>query len=215
MPPDRRRPQLMLAPSGSFSTTPQALEDYGSYDPEDANSWVTPVTFYNPYPIESVDELTLEQADAKLMEAVPACGNALTMGEARCQELAEALRGGQPVFAATGGAHAAGVFSGAGEFLATAEDIGRHNALDKAIGACLLADRATTGCGVVLSGRVSFEMVAKAARAGLEIIVAVSGPTSLAVAAADHWNITLCGFVRGDRMNVYTHPSRVEELANT
>ncbi|MEZ4249466.1 MAG: hypothetical protein R3B99_14655 [Polyangiales bacterium] len=60
----------MLAPSGSFSTTPKALDDYGSYDPEDASSWVTPVTFYNPHPIDSVDELTIEQADAKLMEAV-------------------------------------------------------------------------------------------------------------------------------------------------
>ncbi|MCA9634224.1 MAG: hypothetical protein KC766_41550 [Myxococcales bacterium] len=60
----------MLAPSGSFSTTPQALGAYASYDPEDANSWVTPVTFYNPYPIEAVGELTIEQADAKLMEAV-------------------------------------------------------------------------------------------------------------------------------------------------
>ena len=96
---------------------------------------------------------------------------------------------------------------------AAAEDIGRHNALDKAIGACLLAGRSTAGCGGVLSGRVSFEIVAKAARAGLEVIIAVSGPTSLAVEAADHWHITLCGFVRGGRMNVYTHPGRIEGLS--
>ena len=152
---------------------------------------------------------------AKLMEAVPACGDLLTVGEARCQELAERLRKGQPVFTATGGTHAAGVFDGDGEFLATAEDIGRHNALDKSIGACVLAGCATAGCGAVLSGRVSFEMVAKAARAGLEVIVAVSGPTSLAIEAADHWNITLCGFVRGDRMNVYTHPGRIEGLVGS
>ena len=125
------------------------------------------------------------------------------------------LRETQTVFEATGGVHAAGVFDAAGAMLATAEDIGRHNALDKAIGECLLAGRATGGCGVVLSGRVSFELVAKAARAGVEVILAVSGPTSLAVEAADRWNITLCGFVRGDRMNVYTHPGRIEELAKS
>ena len=150
---------------------------------------------------------------AKLMDAVPPCGSSLTVSEARCQELAEGLRQNQSVFAATGGVHGAGVFARDGDFLATAEDIGRHNALDKAVGSCLLAGRSTVGCGVVLSGRVSFELVAKAARAGIEIISAVSGPTSLAVEAADHWNITLCGFVRGDRMNVYTHPGRIEELA--
>ena len=152
---------------------------------------------------------------AKLMEAVSPVGRSLAVSERQSQELPVRLRETQTVFEATGGVHAAGVFDAAGAMLATAEDIGRHNALDKAIGECLLAGRATGGCGVVLSGRVSFELVAKAARAGVEVILAVSGPTSLAVEAADRWNITLCGFVRGDRMNVYTHPGRIEELAKS
>jgi len=150
---------------------------------------------------------------AKLMASTPGVGRSLAISERCGQELTARLRETQTVFAATGGAHAAAVFNAEGEFLASAEDIGRHNALDKAIGACLLAGRDTVGCGVVLSGRVSFELVAKAARAGIEIILAVSGPTSLAVEAANHWNITLCGFVRGERMNVYAHPARIEELA--
>jgi FdhD protein len=150
---------------------------------------------------------------AKLMAAVPAVASSLTISERGCQELPVRLREAQPVFEATGGVHAAAVFDAGGATLSSAEDIGRHNAMDKAIGACLLAGRATAGCGIVLSGRVSFELVAKAARAGIELILAVSGPTSLAVEAADGWNITLCGFVRGDRMNVYTHPQRIRELA--
>jgi len=150
---------------------------------------------------------------AKLMESIPACGTSLMVSERRCQELLQQLQDSQPTFQATGAAHAAGVFDPSGDCIALAEDIGRHTALDKAIGQCVLMDRSAAGCGAVLSGRVSFEMVAKAARAGIEVMAAVSGPTSLAVEAADHWNITLCGFVRGDRMNVYTHPSRIEELA--
>ena len=152
---------------------------------------------------------------AKLMGAVPPVETSLAVSERRCQELPVRLRENQAVFEATGGAHAAAVFDADGAILAAAEDIGRHNAMDKAIGECLLAGRATAGCGVVLSGRVSFELVAKAARAGIELILAVSGPTSLAVEAADHWNIALCGFVRGDRMNVYTHAGRIEELAGS
>jgi len=152
---------------------------------------------------------------AKLMDSIQPCESSLVVPESRCQDLLQQLQAGQGIFRATGAAHAAGVFRRTGEFVSAAEDIGRHTALDKAIGQCVLGDRPTAGCGVVLSGRVSFEMVAKAARAGIEIMAAVSGPTSLAIEAADRWNITLCGFVRGDRMNVYTHPRRIEELAGS
>jgi len=115
----------------------------------------------------------------------------------------------QRVFRATGGAHAAAIFSSQGQVIAFGEDIGRHCAFDKAIGKALLARRPTGGCGVALSGRVSFELVSKAVRAGIELIAAVSAPSSLAVEAAGMWNITLCGFVRQDTANIYTHPERI------
>ncbi|HUS57143.1 MAG TPA: formate dehydrogenase accessory sulfurtransferase FdhD [Planctomycetota bacterium] len=115
----------------------------------------------------------------------------------------------QRVFKATGGAHAAAIFTGQGQVVAFGEDIGRHCALDKAIGKALLSGRPTSGCGVALSGRVSFEMVSKAARAGIELIAAVSAPSSLAVEAATRWNITLCGFVRRGTANIYAHPERI------
>jgi FdhD protein len=90
-----------------------------------------------------------------------------------------------------------------------AEDIGRHNALDKAIGKLLLAGRKTAGLGAVLSGRVSLEMVSKSARAGIEVISAVSAPTSLGLEAATRCNITLCAFVRADRATVFANPERI------
>jgi FdhD protein len=115
----------------------------------------------------------------------------------------------QTTFALTGSSHAAALFDRDGAIVAFAEDIGRHNALDKAIGKCLLAGGAPRGYGVVLSGRVSLEMIAKAARAGIELVVAVSGVSSYAIAAARQWNITLCGFVRNGRVNIYTDPTRI------
>jgi len=121
----------------------------------------------------------------------------------------EALSAHQSVYPRTGGTHAAAVFNAAGTTIAFAEDIGRHNALDKAIGMCLLSGRTTDQCGVALSGRVSLEMVLKCARARLQIITAVSAPTSLAVHAAQHARITLCAFVRNDHATVFTHPERI------
>jgi len=118
----------------------------------------------------------------------------------------------QKLFETTGGAHAAGIFDKSGSIIAFAEDIGRHSAFDKAIGKCLIAELNTKRCGVVLSGRISLEMVSKAARAGIELIGAVSAPSSFAIEAAKKWNITLCGFVRPGRMNVYTHLERICNL---
>ena len=92
------------------------------------------------------------------------------------------------------------------------EDIGRHNALDKAVGKCLLEDRPLRGLGVMLSGRSSLEMLTKASQAGLEIVAAVSAPTSLAIDVAERCGITLCGYVRADRATIYTHPHRVQGL---
>lgn len=141
-----------------------------------------------------------------------ACADTLRVSPATLRVVAQEMRGRQQLFSRTGGTHAAGIFDAAGTLLAVGEDIGRHNALDKAVGKRLLRRRALAGCGAMLSGRVSLELVAKALRAGLEIMVAVSAPSSLAIDVAERCNITLCGFVRGERATVYTHPRRIAGL---
>jgi len=145
----------------------------------------------------------------KMLADVPACPHSLQVSQQLLLDVAEELRPRQTIFALTGSSHAAALFDRDGTILAFAEDIGRHNALDKAIGKCLLTRQVTRGGGVVLSGRVSLEMIAKAARAGVELVVAVSGVSSYAIAAAQRWNITLCGFVRNGRINIYTDPTRI------
>ncbi len=117
----------------------------------------------------------------------------------------------QSIFAETGGAHAAAIFSADGQIHAVAEDLGRHNALDKVIGATLLSGDGFKCKGALLSSRLSLEMVTKAVRAGLEIIAAVSAPTSLAIEVAERFGVTLCGFVRGQRATVFTHPHRIDQ----
>lgn len=126
--------------------------------------------------------------------------------------LPDRLRDHQRVFERTGGLHAAGVFAPTGEALAVHEDVGRHNAVDKVVGHLALAPAATTTTGVrilVVSGRVSFEIVQKAAMAGLGVLAAVSAPSSLAVSAAERLGVTVAGFVRGGQFNLYSHPERV------
>jgi FdhD protein len=115
----------------------------------------------------------------------------------------------QELFTATGAVHAAAAFDGDGNVLLTREDVGRHNAVDKVIGAMLLADQLpASGYGLFVSGRASVEMVQKAWAGGFGTLVAVSAPTSLAVQAARRGNLVLAGFVRGDRFNVYS-PERL------
>jgi FdhD protein len=115
----------------------------------------------------------------------------------------------QDVFKKTKGTHAILIFDGKGEAVSFAEDIGRHNALDKAIGKILVAGKMANGCGAVLSGRVSFEMVYKCSQAGIEVILAVSAPTSLAIDAASLCGITLCASVRDGGATIFTHPERI------
>jgi FdhD protein len=116
----------------------------------------------------------------------------------------------QPGFSRTGGLHATGLFSSDGEALLVREDVGRHNAMDKVIGAALLAGRVPlSGYLLCVSGRLAFELVQKAAVAGAPVLVGVGAPTSLAIDLAAERGLTLAGFARAGRVNVYTGPERV------
>jgi FdhD protein len=124
--------------------------------------------------------------------------------------LPDLLRAAQRAFEETGGLHATGLFSPTGELLALREDVGRHNALDKLVGSQVLSKAMPLdGRILMVSGRVSFEIVQKAAVAGAPILCAVSAPSDLAIEAADRLGVTLVGFLRGDGFNVYARRERV------
>jgi FdhD protein len=135
----------------------------------------------------------------------------LRVGADLVASLPDRLRASQPAFEATGGLHATGLFDAGGELLCLREDVGRHNAMDKVVG-WAFGQRLLPLARLVLcvSGRLSFELVQKAAVAGCPLLVAVGAPSSLAVDLARDRGITLCGFVRGGRVNVYTEQWRVE-----
>jgi FdhD protein len=124
--------------------------------------------------------------------------------------LPDRLRSRQPIFESTGGLHAAAVFDANGTALAVAEDVGRHNAVDKAVGSLLLAERLPLSRAVLcVSGRTSYEILQKAWCAGIPIVAAVSAPSSLAIELAERAGIALAGFVRDGGLNIYAHAERI------
>ncbi|WP_433726360.1 formate dehydrogenase accessory sulfurtransferase FdhD [Nocardia sp. CA-129566] len=136
--------------------------------------------------------------------------SSITLDSDALAVLPDRLRTRQTVFDATGGLHAAGLFTTDGTALAVREDIGRHNAVDKVLGWALLQNRIPAhDLILIVSGRASFELVQKAVMAGIPMLGAVSAPSSLAVDLATESGLTLVGFLRGDTMNIYTRPDRL------
>ncbi|HEY0963435.1 MAG TPA: formate dehydrogenase accessory sulfurtransferase FdhD [Pseudomonadales bacterium] len=135
----------------------------------------------------------------------------LTIGAALLQQLPDKLRARQKLFAQTGGNHAVGLFDANGEIVQVAEDVGRHNAMDKLVGALLQQERLPLrGHGILLSGRASFELVQKALAAGCQVLVAVGAPSSLAVELAQEFNMTLAGFLGEHGFNIYHGAMRIK-----
>jgi FdhD protein len=145
-----------------------------------------------------------------LREAAAPLDGDLSLNAMVVAALPSSLRAAQPLFDATGGLHAAGLFRATGELLTSAEDVGRHNAVDKVIGRLLLREQLpASSFALCVSGRTSFELVQKAWFAGIPALVAVSAPSSLAVSLAREAGITLVGFVRDGNFNIYAHEQRI------
>ena len=151
----------------------------------------------------SLEALSLPECP-RTPEPLPQVSGALLV------DLPSRLRAAQEAFGATGGLHATGLFTADGQLVRVHEDVGRHNAFDKVIGAALLAGELPLSNHVALvSGRASFELVQKAAMAGIRVLAAVGAPSSLAVELAEQQGLTLAGFVRDGRFNLYSQPERI------
>lgn len=145
----------------------------------------------------------------ELAAALVPVGDRPTVALDLVRALPERLRATQATFDETGGLHAAALFTAEGELIVSAEDVGRHNAVDKVFGWMLINEARTPPAVLVVSGRVAFEIVQKAWIGSVPIIAAVSAPTSLAIELADTAGIALLGFVRGASLNIYTHTARI------
>jgi len=156
----------------------------------------------------SIEAVTANAGD-RCIRRDPGPG-AVIVREPVLRRLPDALRASQAGFAETGGMHAVGIFTPEGELVASREDVGRHNAMDKLVGAALLAGELPWSRRVVLlSGRASFELLQKAMMAGAPVVAAIGAPSTLAVELAESAGITLVAFLRPGGCNVYTHPWRV------
>jgi FdhD protein len=163
--------------------------------------------FYTTSSCGVCGKATLESLEVQGCDMVPA--GFVVSADVVCG-LPQKLRAAQAVFEQTGGLHAAGLFDREGKLVALHEDVGRHNALDKLIGECFLENALPLSESVLmLSGRASFELLQKALVARIPVVAAVGAPSSLAVELAESFNITLCGFVKADSINLYTTPERV------
>jgi FdhD protein len=151
---------------------------------------------------------TLDAVELEIPELV-SCDAPLSISEQVLIELPDRMRAEQKLFTATGGVHGAALATVDGEIWVVREDVGRHNAVDKTIGWAVLQHLDPAAFALVVSGRTSFEIVQKAAMSGIQLIVGVSAPSSLAIDAAQRFGITLAGFVRDGGANVYSHVDRV------
>lgn len=209
--------------------TIEHCRDNGRRDPDEGGGEFHPENIVNVTligsPAEALDEILAGRRQVVGNSSCGLCGRltieslktALTppvcerpVGAAVVTALPDRLRATQAVFDETGGLHAAALFTADGEIDAVAEDVGRHNAVDKVIGRMLMADALPlSGRILFVSGRTSFEIVQKAALAGVPIVGSVSAPSSLAVDLAREAGVTLLGFVRQANFNIYSHPERI------
>ena len=165
--------------------------------------------FYTSSSCGICGKASLEAVDQML--PIRAVGSPTKVSIGLLGSLVARARNAQGVFQETGGLHASSLFDACGELLATYEDVGRHNALDKLIGARLLSgELPLSECLLLLSGRASFELLQKAAAAGVPVVASVGAPSSLAIDLAERTGILLVGFLRGDSFNVYTHRERLQ-----
>jgi FdhD protein len=149
-------------------------------------------------------------ADAVMQHFPPLTSPPMTVSADFILSLPSRLRAAQPTFDATGGLHASALFAPDGSIVFLREDVGRHNALDKVVGAAFLANQLPLERHLLmLSGRISFELMQKALAARIPLVAAISAPSSLAVEFATQSGQTLCGFLRDGRMNIYAHPERI------
>jgi FdhD protein len=147
---------------------------------------------------------------AQVLREFPKIDSAFLISASLLPHLPKRMLESQPTFQRTGGLHACGLFDAAGALLALREDVGRHNALDKLLGWALLGGRLPLSeCVLLLSGRVSFEMMQKALAAGIPIVAAIGAPSSLAIEVARGSGQTLVAFLRGSAFNVYAGPQRI------
>jgi FdhD protein len=194
-------PAVSAKPTADFAANTIEVEIEGEFDRERLQRSFYTTSSCGVCGKGALEAVAVEAARVESDLRVPA---ALVSG------LPERLREAQPAFAVTGGLHATGLFDADGGLLCVREDVGRHNAMDKVIGRAFLdgllplADKL-----LCVSGRLSFELVQKAAVAGCPVLAAVGAPSTLAVELARDRGVTLCGFVRGGRLNVYSEPWRI------